>query len=67
MKKINYLENWDTLNSYVQELTEEELKELLLEEKKGQKRLAFLIRIYGRYNKLRTIRERNELITDKGV
>lgn len=61
-KQINYLETWATLNEHVQTLGEEELWDLLEKERKGEARTQFLIRIYGRYNKLRTIRERKELL-----
>ena len=55
------LKDWNVLNKYVQELTEDELKILLDKEKKGLRRVSFMIRIYGRYNKLRTQRERENL------
>lgn len=64
-KEIDYLQNWATLNNHVQTLDEATLTALLKQERKGQRRTQFLIRIYGRYNKLRTIRERNELLSGK--
>lgn len=63
--KINpaaLLENWAGLNAQLGELTEEECWHLLALEKTGLKRLQFLLRIYGRANKLRTQRERQELV-----
>lgn len=62
-KETNPLETWDTLNKAVLKLNEEELKELLKKEQKGEARTQFLNRIYGRYIKLRTIRERKELLS----
>ena len=62
--EINYLENWHTLNSYIQHLDEEKIVELLEQEKKSGQRPAFLLRLYGRFNKLRTTRERQQLLTN---
>lgn len=56
------LQAWGTLNKEMQKITEEGCAELLKREKKGRRRLSFLLRIYGRFNKLRTQRERNELV-----
>jgi hypothetical protein len=56
-----YLENWSKLNEFLKQATEEQCAELLKLEKKGKKRLQFKLRIYGRLNKMRTTRERNEL------
>lgn len=63
-KEIDYLENWSVLNENVQNLDEETLWKLLQRERKGEKRTQFLIRLYGRYNKLRTVRERKELLSE---
>lgn len=56
------LDNWQALNAHVQTMDEQELQKLLKKEQMNKNRMQFLIRIYGRYNKLRTIRERKELI-----
>ena len=61
MKK--QLLNWATLNEDLHYLTEVECWALLKAEQKGKKRLQFLLRIYGRANRMRTQRERNELLT----
>ena len=61
MKK--QLLNWVTLNEDLHYLTEVECWALLKAEQKGKKRLQFLLRIYGRANRMRTQRERNELLT----
>jgi len=62
VEDINYLETWASLNAHVQTLDEAKLKSLLKQELRGEKRTQFLIRLYGRYNKLRTIRERREML-----
>lgn len=56
------LENWANLNNMIMTMTEQELKVLLAAEKDGQNRTQFLLRLYGRYNTLRTVRERRELV-----
>lgn len=62
MKPDSILKNWATLNAVLQDLSEKECEELLTNERNGQRRLQFLLRLYGRYNKLRSQRERNTLI-----
>jgi hypothetical protein len=63
--KKNILENWQTLNESVMKLNEEQLEALLEEEKRGQQRVQFLLRLYGRFNKLRSIRERSSFLKGK--
>lgn len=58
------LETWEVLNNNIKNKTEEELKALLNVERKGKKRTQFLLRIYGRYNTMRTVRERRELMAE---
>lgn len=55
------LDNWQTLQKHLHGLTEEECWKLLAEEKKGLRRTQFLLRLYGRANKLRGKRERVDL------
>lgn len=55
------LQNWKELLANINDLCEESCKKLLEQEKKGRKRLSFMLRIYGRMNAQRTKRERNEL------
>lgn len=55
------LKNWRTLLKSIDSLSEEALNKLLEEEKRGQCRLAFMLRIYGRMNALRTKRERAKI------
>ena len=62
---MDLLQNWAVLNTHLTKLSEKECAELLKREKKGKKRFNFLLRIYGRYNRLRTVRERAELMRGK--
>jgi len=64
MKHLNFksiLATWHSMNAFMAEATEEEAKLLLMDELDHGRRLQFLIRIYGRFSKLRTKRERYEL------
>lgn len=61
-KKI--LENWKTLNDNIKQLSEEEIEQLLKLERKGERRTQFLLRLYGRYNTLRCVRERKEILAE---
>ena len=56
---------WQQLQAALthESITEEVLQAMLDREVNNRKRLQFLLRIHGRYNKLRTTRERNELMT----
>jgi hypothetical protein len=56
------LANWGALQEALREVSEEECWRLLAEEKAGKNRVQFLLRIYGRANRLRTERERRELM-----
>lgn len=56
--------NWRELNKYLMQLSEEELLKMLNEERAGARRLSALTRIHQRYNALRNVRERNELIAE---
>lgn len=58
---MDILKNWITLLKHIEALSEKSCLELLEKEKAGQKRVAFLLRIYGRMNKQRTQRERAAL------
>ena len=55
------LSDWRKMNEFIQAHTEEECWKLLKEEQKGGKRLDYLLRIYGRANKLRSTRERRAI------
>ncbi len=55
------LKNWQCLQAELHTLTEKQCWELLEVEKTGHRRTQFLLRIYGRANKLRGNRERLNL------
>lgn len=61
---MDILESWKSLNDNIKDLDEDQVKELLDKEREGKKRTQFLLRLYGRYNTLRTIRERKELLAE---
>ena len=62
VENTNLLLSWKQLNDKIAELTEQEALELLEQEKAGKRRAGFLLRLHGRYNVMRTARERNELL-----
>ena len=55
------LKNWASLNAALPNLSETQCWDLLDKEKSGAKRIQFLLRLYGRANKLRGRRERKYL------
>jgi hypothetical protein len=57
------LNTWGSLNARMQDpsLTEQQCWDLLTLEQSGKARIQFMLRIYGRANKLRTTRERMEI------
>lgn len=59
---LNPLSSWVAMNEALKTISEEECWALLEEEKKGQQRVQFMLRIHGRANKLRAERERRELL-----
>ena len=59
------LASWLALNAFLKSATEPQCWELLKEERTGKKRLNYLIRIYGKANRLRSERERRELLGDR--
>jgi len=56
-----YLKNWAVLNKAVMTLTEAELKKLLEQEQSERARLRVMLRIYNRYSKMRSIREKTDM------
>ena len=56
------LVNWRSMTFDLPKLNEEELAALLAYERDNKRRINFLLKIYGRYNKVREARERNELL-----
>lgn len=61
-KYARVLSNWGELNKELNVLTEQELNSLIQRERAGKQRNAYLSRLHGRFNKLRAIRERQELL-----
>lgn len=62
----NILSNLLVLNKVLPTLTESEILDLLIEERDGKGRADVVIRLHQRYNKLRVLRERQELINELG-
>lgn len=58
----DYLKTWLLLNEGLRTLTEEQCWRLLAEERAGKRRPQYLLRIFSRANKLRTDRERAEIL-----
>ena len=56
------LASWKTLNTALPRLTEDELLDLLEQEKKGKHRADVLVRLHQRYCVVRMSRERVELL-----
>lgn len=56
------LTNWTKFNEVLNTLTEAEAKEALIIEMKNDNRKSFVERLHQRYNTLRTMREREELM-----
>lgn len=60
------LANWPGLNEALRAATEEEAAALLRAERGGKRRVQYLMRIHGRFNRERARRERAELLGSKG-
>lgn len=58
------LTTWRSLNNILSTKTEEEVLQMLNEEKNGARRVSVLERLHQRYNTLRVARERIELLKD---
>lgn len=58
------LGNWTRLNEVIMQLTEKEVADLLEHERNNRARLRAMLRIYNRYSKLRSQREKRELAKD---
>ena len=56
--------NWVMLNTIIGSLTEEQLVEMLEDEKRNRKRMRYLERIHQRYTIVRAARERDELLKE---
>lgn len=57
----NYL-TWKTLNDRLADLTEQEIFDLLEDEKRHARRSTILVRLHQRYTTLRMLRERAALM-----
>ena len=57
------MDNWAMLNKIIGSLTEEQLVEMLENEKQQRKRMMYLERIHQRYTIVRAAREREELLS----
>lgn len=58
------LRTWAELLEGLKTANEKECWALLDKEKKGKRRIQFMLRIYGRANRMRTDREHKELMLD---
>ncbi len=56
------LSSWMKMNEDLLSLPLEAVQQLLEAEVKGQKRLNFVLRLYGRFNRLRSVSERSALL-----
>lgn len=56
--------NWRSLNSKINELSEEEVLNLLTTERNGERRISMLQRLHQRYTALRAARERVEILKE---
>lgn len=52
--------NWRELNRKINELTEEQVLDLLRQEAQGPRRVSIITRLHQRYTILRAMRERKE-------
>ena len=70
MAKINCREvldhSWNDFINCLGEYSESELKDLLGYESKHRKRKHFISRIHARYSKVRSAREREEILNGNG-
>lgn len=56
--------NWRSLNSTINQLSEEEVLNLLTTERNGERRISMLQRLHQRYTALRAARERVEILKE---
>jgi hypothetical protein len=56
------LKSWKTLNEFIDELREDQLKELIWWEVENKRRVDIVVRLHQRYAKLAAAREREELL-----
>jgi len=58
------LSTWRSINHTLSSKTEEEVLQMLNDERNGAKRITILERLHQRYNTLRVARERIELMKE---
>lgn len=56
--------NWRSLNASINELSEQQVLDLLNSEREGEKRISMLQRLHQRYTSLRAARERVEILQE---
>jgi len=59
---LKVIDNWRDFNKLLSDVPEEKLKELLVYELENENRKSIVERLHQRYNTLRTMRERAELM-----
>jgi hypothetical protein len=57
--------NWRELNARLGSLREDELAELIEQERQGERRPTLLVRMHQRFTVLRALRERRELLSQQ--
>jgi hypothetical protein len=62
LKLKQALHNWTMLNDSLPDLSEQEVKQMLDFEMQYENRKTFLERLHARYNTLRVMRERSEML-----
>ena len=60
-KLEDILNNWTLLNKQLMALSEQQVHQLLEAERGGRGRVRVMLRVYNRYSKLRSQREKLEL------
>lgn len=61
-KREDPLSSWLALNAALKTMKEKQLQDLLKKEQMNNARPSFLVRIYGRFNRVRGQRELKELL-----
>ena len=61
------IQNWNKMNESLNTLTEEQCLELLQLEQSGRRRVHMLNRIHARFTKLRSERERIDIMSGKDI
>ena len=63
LKPEKALANWSELNTLIMQLKEKDIHALLEHEKENKGRMRILMRLYNRFSKLRSTREKVELMS----